>query len=162
MTDAATDPAEADGETKKKGGLKPLLFGLVLAVVGAGAGFFAGSSGLLGGGSDTSDPVEEKAEKSAVFVDVTPIVVSIARPQGLSQLRLNLSLEVDEAYVEDVTKMMPRLLDVLNSYLRAVDTVDISDAATLVRLRAQMLRRIQVVTGGDAVRDLLIQEFVVN
>ena len=32
----------------------------------------------------------------------------------------------------------------------------------LVRLRAQMLRRVQMVTGEGRVRDLLITEFVLN
>ena len=39
---------------------------------------------------------------------------------------------------------------------------DIEDPAALARLRAQMLRRIQVVTGEGQVRDLLITEFVLN
>ncbi|MBC7156526.1 MAG: flagellar basal body protein FliL, partial [Rhodobacteraceae bacterium] len=34
--------------------------------------------------------------------------------------------------------------------------------AALVRLRAQMLRRVQVVAGAGRVRDLLVNEFVVN
>jgi flagellar FliL protein len=54
------------------------------------------------------------------------------------------------------------VLDVLNTYLRAVQARDIEDPAALARLRAQMLRRIQVVTGDGQVRDLLITEFVLN
>ena len=50
----------------------------------------------------------------------------------------------------------------LNGYLRAVDVEDIEDPSSLVRLRAQMLRRIQIVVGQDAVSDLLIIEFVLN
>jgi flagellar FliL protein len=61
-----------------------------------------------------------------------------------------------------VAALMPRVLDVLNTYLRAVQARDIEDPAALARLRAQMLRRIQVVTGDGQVRDLLITEFVLN
>jgi flagellar FliL protein len=57
---------------------------------------------------------------------------------------------------------MPRVLDVLNSYLRAVEVAELEDPAALVTLRAQMLRRIQLVTGPDRVRDVLITEFVLN
>ncbi len=57
---------------------------------------------------------------------------------------------------------MPRVIDVLNSYLRALETSDLADSTALVRLRAQMLRRVQIVTGGDRVHDLLIMEFVLN
>jgi flagellar FliL protein len=58
--------------------------------------------------------------------------------------------------------LMPRILDVLNTYLRAVDVRDLEQPAAIARLRAQMLRRIQVVTGEGRVRDLLITEFILN
>jgi flagellar FliL protein len=57
---------------------------------------------------------------------------------------------------------MPRVIDVLNGYLRAVEPGDFDDPAILGRLRAQMLRRVQIVTGTERVRDLLIMEFVLN
>jgi len=43
-----------------------------------------------------------------------------------------------------------------------VETKDLEDPLALVRLRAQMLRRVQMVTGEGRVRDLLITEFVIN
>ena len=63
---------------------------------------------------------------------------------------------------EEVTHLLPRVLDVLNSYLRVIDMEELNDPRTLVRLRAQLLRRIQIVTGDVLVRDLLVTEFVVN
>jgi flagellar FliL protein len=57
---------------------------------------------------------------------------------------------------------MPRIQDVLNTYLRAVDVEDLEEPAALLRLRAQMLRRVQVVVGDGPVRDLLVTEFVLN
>jgi flagellar FliL protein len=53
-------------------------------------------------------------------------------------------------------------MDVLNGYLRAVEVAEIEDRSALIRLRAQMLRRVQIVTGEGRVRDLLVTEFVVN
>ena len=57
---------------------------------------------------------------------------------------------------------MPRVMDVINSYLRVLDRQELTDPRTLARLRAQLLRRIQIVTGDVLVRDLLVTEFVVN
>ena len=57
---------------------------------------------------------------------------------------------------------MPRVLDVLNTYLRAVEVRDLEQPSSAARLRAQMLRRVQVVTGEGRVRDLLVTEFVMN
>lgn len=62
----------------------------------------------------------------------------------------------------EVTGIKPRVVDVLNSYLRAVDVATLEDPTAMLRIKAQMLRRIQIVTGEGRVRDLLISEFVLN
>jgi len=93
------------------------------------------------------------------FVPIEPIVVTVGRG-GSRQLRCRAELEVDPERTEDVALLMPRILDVLNGYLRAVDLADLENPASLIKLRAQMLRRIQIVTGSGHVRDLLITEFV--
>ena len=64
--------------------------------------------------------------------------------------------------LDEVETVLPRVTDVLNSYLRALELDDLRDPLALTRLRAQMLRRIQVVVGKERVRDLLIMEFVLN
>ena len=77
-------------------------------------------------------------------------------------LRFAGQLEVAPEHATEVAGLMPRVLDVLNTYLRAVDVRDLEEPSSLARLRAQMLRRVQVVTGEGRVRDLLITEFVLN
>ena len=69
---------------------------------------------------------------------------------------------MDPAYADEVMTLSPRVLDVLNSYLRVVEIDELSEPTSLLRLRAQMLRRVQIVTGEGRVRDLLITQFVVN
>jgi len=54
------------------------------------------------------------------------------------------------------------ILDVLNTYLRAVELRDVENPAAMTRLRAQMLRRVNIVTGEGRVNDLLITEFVLK
>lgn len=61
-----------------------------------------------------------------------------------------------------MTTLLPRVVDTLNTYLRAVDVADLAAPAMAVKIRAQMLRRVQIVTGEGRVRDLLISEFVLN
>ena len=81
---------------------------------------------------------------------------------GARHLRFSAQLEVPSAYQAEVEHLKPRVMDVLNGYLRAVDLRDLEDPSALMRLRAQMLRRIQVVTGEGRINDLLIIEFVLN
>ncbi|CAN0580711.1 unnamed protein product [Ectocarpus sp. 12 AP-2014] len=90
------------------------------------------------------------------------MVISFTGGGRRQLLRFSAELEVSKAYKDDVEVLLPRIVDVLNGYLRALEVSDIDDPMALTRLRAQMLRRIQIVTGRDMVRDLLIMEFVLN
>ena len=96
------------------------------------------------------------------FVAVDPLVVSLGFGAEARHLRFRAQLEVPSHHHSEVETLLPRVIDVLNSYLRALEVSDLADASALVRLRAQMLRRIQIVTGAGRVNDLLIMEFVLN
>jgi flagellar FliL protein len=163
-----TTDADATDAIPAKGSKMPIILGLVLALFGGGSGFFAVNTGILGG-SDTSESVTETqgdAPDSPVetfaFVAIDPLIISLPSSNGRDHLRFAAQLEVDPKYVTDVDAVKPRIVDVLNGYLRAVDLAELEDPAALMRLRAQMLRRIQVVTGQGRVKDLLIMEFVLS
>lgn len=96
------------------------------------------------------------------YVEVDPITISLNGSQSARHLRFRAQLEVNATYEEDVMAIIPRVTDVMNSYLRALELHDLTGPLALARLRAQMLRRVQVVTGNGRVRDLLIMEFVLN
>jgi flagellar protein FliL len=151
-------------EAPKKRSKKPLLIGLVLALVLGGGGFYATFSGMiLGGGEEHATEEHTPGPLMGVaFVPLETIVISLAPDSGSKHLRFTSQLEVVDTATADVTTLTPRILDVINSYLRAIDTASIENPQAMARLRAQMLRRIQVVTGEGRVRDLLITEFVLN
>lgn len=144
---------------KKKGGL---LIGLLLAVV-AGGGAFAFTSGMIGGGDDmaTKKSVMNISDGLA-FVPVEPMTVAIGNPAEHRYLRFRAELEVGSDFKADIEKMMPRVVDVLNTYLQSLEMADIEDPSALLTLRSQMRRRVDLVVGGDRVHDLLVMEFVVN
>lgn len=164
------EPKEEDlDETPKKGGKKGLLIGAVLAIALGAGGFYAVYSGMiLGGGHETA--TAESAPEGEVlatlepvaFVPLEPLVISLGNAAQNRHLRFRAELEVEPGTEADVANLTPRVMDVLNSYLRAVDMPDLEDPTALINLRAQMLRRIQLVTGEGRVRDLLILEFVVT
>jgi flagellar FliL protein len=158
----ATVEAIQDSGPKKRS-RKPLLLGLVLAILLGGGGFYATWSGLLPMGGDHAEAGTAPATLHGIaFVPLETMVVSLGPDSGSEHLRFTAQVEVAEAAVADVTMLKPRILDVLNSYLRAIDTASIEDPQAMARLRAQMLRRVQIVTGDGRVRDLLITEFVLN
>lgn len=158
----ATAEATLD-EAPRKRSKKPLLIGLVLALILGGGGFYSVFSGLvLGGGDHPSAPQGPGPLTGVAFVPLSTIVVSLGPDSGSDHLRFTAQLEVVDTAEADVAKLSPRILDVINSYLRAIDTASIENPQAMARLRSQMLRRIQVVTGEGRVRDLLITEFVLN
>ncbi|QQA42969.1 flagellar basal body-associated protein FliL [Pelagovum pacificum] len=163
MTDATVDPGEAGDDPKpaKKSKL-PLILGIVLALAGGGGGFFVVSSGMLGGsaeGGHDAPPPPDPLDPVA-FVPLDPIVIGL--PDGAGHLRFTAQLEVPPDMAGDVESIKPRIVDVLNDYLRAVDIAEFEDRTSLLRLRAQMMHRIRIVAGPGRVNDLLIMEMVVN
>jgi len=167
-----TDSVDAATDSKPKKSKMPLLLGLVLAIVGAGGGFYAVNSGLLlgqpAGENDANAPQMadvqplRDAPADLAYVPLDPLVISVRDDAGQAHLRFTAQLEVVPAYESDVVSLKPRIIDVLNGYLRAVSVAEMSDPLALIRLRAQMLRRIQVVTGEGRVKDLLVMEFILN
>lgn len=166
-------PDDTGDAPRRKGGKPLLLLGVILALAGGGGGFYAVYSGLLFGseshggaaatdGHAASDKAHEEATalSDVAFVPVDPLVISLG--ENGRHLRFRAQLEVASAHTAEIRQIMPRVVDVLNTYLRAVDIADLRGGASLSRLRAQMLRRIQIVTGTDRVNDLLVMEFVLN
>lgn len=158
----ANAEATLDTEPRQRS-KKPLLIGALLALILGGGGFYAAWSGLLfGGGGHGDEGAAPPALQGIAFVPLETMVVSLGADSGSEHLRFTAQVEVVDAAQADVTLLKPRILDVLNSYLRAIDTASIEDPQAMARLRAQMLRRVQIVTGEGRVRDLLITEFVLN
>ncbi|PCH69542.1 MAG: flagellar basal body protein FliL [Rhodobacteraceae bacterium] len=185
MTDAVANGEEKPAKSRKSS----MLVALILALVGGGAGFYAMKSGLIplghqaaegdmtGTGPEShggaGDPEYSGSEMMAgsdnktvmddiAFVEIDPITISMMPGQSVSFLRFRAQLEVNSEYEREVSMILPRVTDVLNGYLRALELKDLTGPLALVRLRSQMLRRVQIVTGRGRVRDLLIMEFVLN
>lgn len=172
---AQTLPADAS-EAPAKSGKMGLILGLVGALALGGGSFYAIYSGLfdpaalLGGGDHATSPGDHGDGAAAgtgvlgdvAFVKMDPIMVSLPKTASAKLLRFNGQLEVPPEYVGEVTTLMPRVIDTLNTYLRAVDIADLEAPSQAAKIRAQMLRRVQIVTGEGRVRDLLVTEFVLN
>ena len=178
-----SDAAPEGGEGRKKGGKKPLIIGAA-AMVLCGAGAFAAVS-LLGGGEEPDAHAEaeahggeeshaeaeghgeakgeERADVATVaFVPVDPLTISLEHGGAVRHLRFASQLEVPYARKFDVEAMMPRVVDALGGYLRALEPSMLADRDAHLRIRGQMLRRVKLVLGPEAVHALLVTEFVLN
>ena len=177
----AEDEESTPGEgAEAKGKRKPLLIGAA-AMALCGAVAFAAVF-LMGGGEGHAESGEAHAEaedhgdgegkdphgkgshgaSDVAFVPVEPLTVTVGSGAQRSHLRFTSQLEVPYGRQEEVAALMPRIVDVLGGYLRAVEPASLADRDASLRLRGQMLRRVRLVVGPDAVRDLLVTELVLN
>ncbi|MGB5836429.1 MAG: flagellar basal body-associated FliL family protein [Albidovulum sp.] len=160
-----SETEETEDKAPKAASKLPLILGIVLMLALGGGGFFAVYSGLILGHSKVAEHEEEapvEALPDIAFVPIQSLVVSLGTDPSGRYLHFTAQIEVAKQHEPDMILIMPRVLDVLNGYLRAVEVDELEDPTALVRLRAQMLRRVQMVAGEGRVRDLLITEFVIN
>jgi len=154
-----------DPDPPNKGSKLPLILGVFLAIFGGGGGYMAVQNGLISGQhedahKENTEPAEELPELA--FVALETLVINLPEHAQARHLLFTAQLEVEPAYSQEVTDLLPRVVDVLNGYLRAVKVAELEDPTSLIRMRAQMLRRVQVVVGDGRVKDILIMEFVLN
>ena len=162
MSDATAEEVEEAPKSSKM----PMILGLVAALLGAGGGFFATFSGMILAPAQEEVMADEEPELTALpdvaYIPIDPLVISIGAPSDRRHLRFRAQLEVQKKYKSEVETVLPRVVDVMNGYLRAVRIEDLEKTTALMKFRSQMLRRIDIVTGTGRVNDLLIMEFVMN
>lgn len=164
---AETEPATDDGEATPKSRL-PLILGLALFLALGGGGFFVTYSGMLslaavtGGGEEAAHEPEPHVSDLPpfAFVPVGEMVIPLGPKAQNDVLILESSIEVAPEDKEAVEQLMPRIRDVFNTYLRAIEESDLESPGASLRLRAQLLRRIRVVVDPAEPRDLLFTSFV--
>lgn len=156
--------ASADAESvdpPKKGRLLPVLAGVVAAIALGGGSFYAVYSGMILGPGDRTMRAAP-LDMDFAYIPLENMTISLASSDGTRLLRFSGQIEVAAASQAEMERMQPRFLDVVNSYLHALDPADLEAPAVLIRLRAQILRRLQIVAGEGHVRDFLVTEFILN
>ena len=172
---AATGEAEIAMEAKKGGmsGKKLVLFVVLplLLVSGGGASaFFMGAlDGLLG--KEAAAPevaaIDSAASPTAgegVFFDLQEMLVNLnTGGRKTHYLKISVSLEVgSEDDVLQLQRVMPRIVDSFQVYLRELRIEDLHGSAGLQRLREELLLRVNSAAQPTVVRDVLFREMLVQ
>ncbi|MEL6774752.1 MAG: flagellar basal body-associated FliL family protein [Pseudomonadota bacterium] len=164
--DAGAAAGAEDAPPRKRLGL---LIGLILGAAAGGGSFFAVSAGYAPPPVATvtemiqGPPAPDWAKWEApAFVSLPPLTVTLGSTAEARFLRINLVLEVDPGAAELVTAAEPRVIAGLVRFLRAVDERDFDVPALMLRLQAQMLRRVELAVPPGTVRAVLIQELLLN
>ena len=142
--------------------LKFLIIGgaafLLLAGGGAGAYFFFFSH-------PHEPKVEASAVKPAVFVDLPELIVNLANPSSdrTQYLKIKVVLELPEQkMIEQITPIMPRVMDAFQTYLRELRPSDLDGSAGLYRLKEELTRRVNVAIAPSRITAVLFKEIIVQ
>ncbi|HEY0281438.1 MAG TPA: flagellar basal body-associated FliL family protein [Rhizomicrobium sp.] len=156
---------------KKLLGNKKLLMiaggGLLALLLGSGAGlyfFVSNGSGNSESAKLAAMPQFPATPPRMVYHDVPDLIVNIQNADGSSAyLKLSVSLELySEAEKPGLQALMPRIVDQFQGYLRELRVDDIKGSAGIMRLKEEMLRRINVAAAPYRVRDVLLKEMIVQ
>ena len=171
---ADEDAAPAKGGGKKK--ILMLAVPIVLAAVGAGLWFGGILPPLLGMGPKSEHAAgheDGKGEKPAEgdakakvpsFVEVPEIIANLnAGARRTAFVKLHARLELAKAEDEVAVKaVMPRLLDMFQTYLREMRPEELRGSAGTYRLREELLARANVATAPARVNDVLFTEMLIQ
>ena len=127
--------------------------------------FFVFSGSTSGEQSKTaSAPALPITPPQVAYYDVPDLIVNIQTADGTpAYLKLSVALELDTADEKaGLQALMPRIVDQFQGYLRELRLDDIKGSAGVVRLKEELLRRINVAAAPYQVRDVLLKEMIVQ
>jgi flagellar FliL protein len=166
--DAGTEGAAETPKGLKKFLTRKMLMILVpglLLVLGAGGG---GAYFLLAGGDHPRQGAEAEqmpiTPPKVAFSDMADILVNIQSDDGTpAYLKLSVSLELDdEEHKAAIQPLMPRITDQFQAYLRELRLDDLKGSAGVLRLKEELLRRVNAAAAPYHVRDVLLKEMIVQ
>ena len=134
---------------------------LVIGGGGAGAYFFLFKKSDKEAGKAEDAPL---TPPKVAFSDMQDILVNIQSNDGTpAYLKLGVSLELeDDAQKAAIQPLMPRITDQFQAYLRELRLDDLKGSAGVLRLKEELLRRVNVAAAPYHVRDVLLKEMIVQ
>lgn len=163
--EAEADPGEENTEgaapPKRKLPLKLILIAVGGLVVVGGGGF--GAYKIFGGHKEPA--AAANAVKPAVFVDLPEVLVNLSNTgsERTQYLKVKIVLELaDQAMMQQIQPVMPRLTDTFQTYLRELRPSDLDGSAGLYRLKEELTRRVNALIAPSKVNAVLFKEIVVQ
>ena len=120
-----------------------------------------------GGGGDAGDPslgVIAEGPDGVTFYTLPDMIVNIQTPDGRpTYLKLKLTLEMkDAALAAHLQEETPRMQDMFQGFLRELRPEEMQGSAATYQLKAELLRRVNLIAAPGKVDAVLIEEMLVN
>jgi len=167
-----SDPGAKTVSPKKAGGISKLLI-IAGAVIVLACGGLAGTyfTGLLDPvmamilGDEKPQPEEHAAiPGEPVFYEMPDFVISLNDGDRKSRyMKIRVSLELgDKGIIPSVERLMPRIVDNVQVYLRELRARDLKGSAGTHRLREELLKRINASVAPLRIDDVLLLEILLQ
>ena len=173
MADPAAPADGADAPKKKLSGKKLLIILipvlLLLAGGGAGAYFFLFASKPAEQhaeeGPKPEGPTEPTGPQKIVYYNMPDLLVNLNAGAGRRTSFLKLTMAVELRSIDDAGAFeanLPRIVDNFQIYLRELRPEDLRGSSGFLRLREELLTRVQLAAAPARVNDLLFREMLVQ
>ncbi len=176
--DDAITPIDGEGGGKKSK-FKLILFILIPLILlgGGGAGlYFTGKlDKYLGKGEAKEGAEGEHAAKEGegehgpaaevAFLKIPDMIVNLNTSDGGQPRYLRLSVQLELANAIDmaaVEKVLPRVVDQFQTYLRELRVQDLRGSKGMYRLQMELLSRVNAAAAPTQVKDVLFQEILIQ
>ncbi|EWY37163.1 flagellar basal body protein FliL [Skermanella stibiiresistens SB22] len=116
------------------------------------------------GGGDHGAPAGGHGGGGGMFFNVPDLVVNLnSTGRRPSFLKISISIEVTKPEdVPEIEKVMPRIVDNFQVYLRELRLEDLRGSAGIYRLREELLMRVGVAAQPVQVKDVLFREMLIQ
>lgn len=158
QTEEGAPAAAAAATPKNKFKLIAMAIAVLVLAGGAGTWFF-----FFRHHDDVH--AEAPAPKLPSFVEVPDILVNMSGQPGerVQYLKVKIVLEVkEEKQVEQIKPTMPRITDVLQTYLRELRPNDLNGSVGMFRLKEELTRRVNAVISPGTVTAVLFKEIFIQ
>jgi len=121
--------------------------------------------GILGGGGEAEEELAAAEEVAPpVFYDMPEFLVNMSAADGpIRYLKMRVAIEIPNADVlPEIELLMPRVVDGFQIYLRELRPEDLEGSAGIVRMKEELLRRINLAIEPHEIRDVLFKEVVIQ
>ncbi len=152
---------------KRLSGKKVVLFVLPVVVIAGGlaAAYFTGALSFLSHKAAAEQPTAEKAAVISYY-DLPDMLVNL-RSDGPRPSFLKISVSLETNHPEDkmvLDRVLPRVIDTFQVYLRELRVDQLQGSAGLLRLREELLARVNAALkpSNVHVNDVLFKEMLVQ
>jgi flagellar protein FliL len=162
---------DTDAEEAPKKSNKMILIGLVVGILAVSivGGFFVWNTMLADDpppAGEESEVVEEEAAEEepveSLIVSLDPFIVNLFEEDGVRYLKIRLDLELVNCEQEFVDKKTPKIRDSLIILLSSKRYEDIGSMEGKMRLREEILYRLDRVLGEKKTKQVYFTDFVIQ